>query len=342
MGELKATLDAVRAEIARHRRLNETTTRAVLIDPVLEALGWNIRDMEEVAREYRRGQMRGPVDYALLIRREPRLFVEAKALGEDLTDRRWINQTLGYASVAGTSWIVLTDGNQYTIYNAGAKARAEEKVFRTIHIADGAAAEETLSLLAREALDETRLEVLWRQQHVDARIRTALEGLARDPIDPAFVRFLRKKVEGLEPQEIRSALGRAQITVGFPPIAGASAESERGTGTRHPPVRPPGPEITLKDLIDAGIVKPPLDLSRTYKGQELRARIEPDGRVRFGNEVVDSLSRAGSLAMASVRGKVRGKLPSVDGWTFWRFMGENGKATLIDEKRRALRQKRTS
>jgi predicted type IV restriction endonuclease len=69
--------------------------------PILEALGWDIRDWDEVHREYRGKSVDSPVDYALKIMRTPRLFLEAKGLGEDLSDRKWVAQVLGYATVAG-------------------------------------------------------------------------------------------------------------------------------------------------------------------------------------------------------------------------------------------------
>ena len=87
--------------------------------------------------------------------------------------------------------------------------------------------------------------------------------------------------------------------------------------------------------VAAGIVRPPLNLVRTYKGKEVRARIEPDGRIRFGDKVVDSLSMAGSLAKASVSGKVRGKYPAAAGWAFWRYADEAGRLRPVD----ALRQR---
>ncbi len=44
-----------------------------------------------------------------------RLFVEAKDLGKDLSDRKWISQILGYATVVGAEWCVLTNGDEYRI-----------------------------------------------------------------------------------------------------------------------------------------------------------------------------------------------------------------------------------
>jgi predicted type IV restriction endonuclease len=91
----------------------------VLAYPVLRALGWDVGNLEEVQQEYKRRPRDKPVDYALLLLRTPRLFVEAKSLGQNLSDRRWANQIMGYATVAGVEWVVITNGSAATIPSGG-------------------------------------------------------------------------------------------------------------------------------------------------------------------------------------------------------------------------------
>ena len=74
----------------RNENIGEQNTKAALIDPLLAALGWDVEDIDEVSREYRRKSQDNPVDYALFMLRSPRLFVEAKGLEKDLRDRKWI------------------------------------------------------------------------------------------------------------------------------------------------------------------------------------------------------------------------------------------------------------
>jgi len=75
----KAT-DRVRDYHDRRVRLTESDTIRVLILPVLEALSWDLQDVEEVRSEYRHASADNPVDYALFLHATPKLFVEAKAL----------------------------------------------------------------------------------------------------------------------------------------------------------------------------------------------------------------------------------------------------------------------
>src|SRR5687768_3194135 len=112
----------------RPEGLNEADTKAAFIDPILSALGWELRDPFSVSQQYRHKPQDNPVDYALFILRAPAMFVEAKALNRDLSDYKWISQTLAYANAAGVEWCVLTNGD--------AKAEAEKKVFRRVRLSD--------------------------------------------------------------------------------------------------------------------------------------------------------------------------------------------------------------
>ncbi|GGC72540.1 hypothetical protein GCM10011504_57610 [Siccirubricoccus deserti] len=97
-------------------RISEQDTKRILITPAVEALGWDILDIDKVRNEYRHNSADNPVDYALFLNRSPVLFVEAKPLGHSLNDRKWIVQTINYANAAGVDWCVLTNGAEWRIY----------------------------------------------------------------------------------------------------------------------------------------------------------------------------------------------------------------------------------
>jgi hypothetical protein len=128
-----------------------------LIVPVLRSLEWDLEDLEEVRLEYRRRPADKPVDYALLLQRNPTLFVEAKALDETLEDQKWANQIVSYAAVAGVEWVVLTNGDEYRMYNAHAPVPVEEKLFRTVRVSESVdEAADALGLLSNPACSRTR------------------------------------------------------------------------------------------------------------------------------------------------------------------------------------------
>jgi len=70
-GSFSKTLAKVRDRISQIRErgdhLSEQDTKAILIEPVLAALGWRLDDIADVRREYRAKPQDNPVDYALLV-----------------------------------------------------------------------------------------------------------------------------------------------------------------------------------------------------------------------------------------------------------------------------------
>ena len=335
---LVAALLRVQNRIQRIREqkesIGEQNTKAVLIDPVLSALGWSLEELDEVSPEYRRKPQDNPVDYALFMLQSPRLFVEAKALEKDLNDRKWISQTLSYATVAGVEWCVLTNGDEYRRYNAHAAVPVEEKLFRVVQLSDGAQAEythDTLELLSKNKMGENLLNVLWKAHFIDRRVKVVLDGLFQNE-DSGLIRLIRKATPELNPGEIRESLRRAVIRIDFP-IMPWPAPSPVA-----PPQPPAGPQtphtlgVQVADLIHAGLINPPLELERDYKGVHLKATIQQDGRVVFDSEGYDSLSTAAGIARKSVIGAPPGRLyPQTNGWTFWKYADpETGTLEEID------------
>jgi len=352
------TLAQVREKILRYRGspIGEQNTKAALVEPVLRALGWDVGDPEEVWREYRRKNTDNPVDYALLILRTPRLFIEAKALGGDLDEPRWASQIMGYAVVSGVEWVVLTNGDEYRVYNSHAPVPVEEKLFRTIRISDDQARTvEALELLSKERMKEKWINILWKAHFVDRQVLTAIEALfaSADP-DPALVRLLARRLPALSASDIKTALGRARINLDFPvePVAANdisaarnlhAVESAQATSVRSSEHRKATPwrDVSIQDLIAAGFIQPPLDLKKDYLGRRVTARVESNGRVTYAGKSYSSLSIAGGMARASVAGAPPGKqYPHTNGWIFWRFEDQDGRLKALDELRQRYFQRK--
>lgn len=342
--EFQPTLRAVadKARRFKERGLGEQNTKASLVEPVLEALGWDIRDPDEVHREYRPTGKDSPVDYALKLMRKARLFVEAKGLGETLSDRKWIAQVLGYATVAGVEWCVLTDGDEYRFYNASAPIDAEEKMFCRVKLTDGKDAEAAaaLDLISRKNLEQNLLDVLWVSHFVDRRVKAALTDLLGGA-DKAVVRFIRKRAPKLNPKEIAESLRRLEVRIESPAVLlspsraaapaspKAAAKPKRGRKARSQV------GVSLRDVIGAGVLKPPVRLFRRYKGRDIEATLQPDGTVEFQGSTYESCSTAAEVA----RGTVTGRRMNTNGWSFWQYADEAGKKRILDVARRALRNR---
>lgn len=347
--KLSETVQNMRARIGRYqdRSLGEQNTKASLIEPILEALGWDVRDPDEVYREFKANSRDNPVDYALTLLRKPRLFVEAKGLGEDMADRKWISQVLAYAVVAGVEWCVLTDGNEYRFYNATVAVDAEEKLFCRIKLSDSHEVEaaKTLSLISRANMEENLLEVLWNAHYVDRRVKQALHQMCTAP-EKGIVRLIRRRVSKLTPREIVQSLRRLDFRIEIPsplPEAGVvkvkpkdSEKTGEKTGEKtekkeRKKARAGRTEygVTLQSIIDAGYLKPPLRLFRKYKGQVVEAQLLANGTVEFGKRVFPSCSTAGEEARAAVTGRRM----NTNGWSFWRFTDGDGKKCSLDSAR---------
>ncbi|PWU08145.1 MAG: restriction endonuclease [Terriglobia bacterium] len=330
----------------RREVIGEENTKATLIEPLLSALGWDIEELEEVRREYKRKPQDKPVDYALFLIREPRLFIEAKALGEDLTNRKWASQVLGYATVVGVRWCVLTDGDEYRLYNAHAEVDVDEKLFRSVRISISDEGQQihtlqTLTLLSKEKMGENLLNVLWNAHFVDRKVKGAVEQLFKTE-DLELIKLLRKKTTGLGRSEILASLKRAApIRLEFPVVRvnvdAKSKQTRPGNGPRTSRARAEKKksltnlEVRLTDLIAAGLINAPLGLEKEYKGVHLKAVVQTDGTVLLDSISYDSLSTAGGMARKSVIGSPPDRAyPQTNGWTFWKFRNESGKLMEID------------
>ena len=249
---------------------------------------------------------------------------------------------MGYAAVAGVRWVALTNGDEYRLYNAHASVPVEEKLFRKVRVADPeSGAAETLALLSKENVAE--LEALWQEDFVDRQVQQAIDGLFEPEPDAGLVRLLRRSLPNFKPGEIRAAVMRLRSVAASQPAVDRSRPPEREALDEQPQkvhgAGTPWGGVTLGDIISSGLLRPPVDLSRRYKGHDLTARIELDGRVGFGGTVYGSLSVAAQHARRTVIGS--DKRAQTNGWTFWRFRDAAGELRELDTLRQRLWESRT-
>lgn len=347
--ELGRVIETIRKRIQqirdRREAIGEQNTKATLVDPLLAALGWDLQEIDEVRREHRRKPQDNPVDYALFLNRNECLLIEAKSLEKDLGERRWVAQNISYAAVAGVKWCVLTNGDEYRIYNSHAEVDVDEKLFRKVSIteSDPKALIETIVLLSKEQMRGSLLDELWKAHFIDRRVRLALESLLNEDDGP-LIRAISKRAGGVTQAETRASLKRAKITLDFPapkvleastlaPVA--AARRTRKAAGRMPAPTPPGATNALTELIRKAGLPLPLALEKLYKGVELEACVEVNGTVSFGGRIYDSLSTAGAEARKSVlQLPANEPAPATNGWTFWKYRDpQTGAECLIDNIR---------
>ncbi|MGD1097876.1 MAG: hypothetical protein ABSB35_38545 [Bryobacteraceae bacterium] len=349
---LANAVDVVRKRIQQIRDrkeiLGEQNTKAALIDPILMALGWDLQEIDEVRREYRRKPQDNPVDYALFLNRTECLFIEAKSLEKDLNDRKWISQNLSYATVVGVRWCALTNGDEYRIYNSHAAVDVEQKLFRSVRVSDAANAgyvTDTLHLLSKEQMQGRLLDELWKVHFIDGNVSRSIESLLANE-DSGLIRLICKKTKGVTPSEVRASLKRAKIRIDFPvpAISGAAKGSRfmRPVGQKARRTTATVADATVGDLIQAGLIRAPFRIEREHKGVHLTGLVRQDGKVEFDGQAYDSLSTAAGMARKSVSGAPTGRpYPQTNGWTFWLYSDEEGGGLReIDHLRQAYSAQR--
>ena len=208
-----------------YKGLSEQDTKAVLVEPLLEIVGWAVRDPAQVSREDRPGER--PVDYSLKLRGKPQVVVECKRLSNRLDSRRDLEQALAYASAGGVKWCVLTNGSVLRIYNSLAQEVATKKLLEELDLVDvGApdgvpvdAAVEVLSLISPENVDSGEIDRVWDQRYMRAKVRDTVAKIWSGP-DPDLVKLVRKRLKDrgdtLSKRETRDSLKTLDVRVRGP------------------------------------------------------------------------------------------------------------------------------
>lgn len=217
MNTIVLCIEGLQAKLEKHRKddLKETPTRVIFTDVLLQALGWDVRDPDEVELECPTIDGKS-VDYSLKINGKPVLFVEAKPLNDPLTDVKSITQVVGYAANAGVEWCILTNGVTYKIYHSPEKAEAPDKLLFDVSLDSkenkGMPAQqiaERLSRFSREAMAKGVLDEIGKETFAMGKIRKALDKMFLEPPN-ALVRLVRSTIgdDTIKPAQVKNALTR--------------------------------------------------------------------------------------------------------------------------------------
>jgi predicted transport protein len=215
MSKLIKCIETLQLSLEKHKKqdLKEYPTRTIFIDPLLEALGWDVRDPDNVELEYPTIDNKS-VDYALKINHEPVLFIEAKPLNDNLDDVKAITQVVGYAANAGVEWCILTNGVKYKVYRASEKAEAPKKLLFEISLDpkdnEGTRIEQIAELFyrfSRDSMAKGVLDEIGEQIFTVGKVRKALDKIFIDPPN-TFIRLIRETIDDdtIKPKQIVEAI----------------------------------------------------------------------------------------------------------------------------------------
>ena len=194
--EVRKVLQSVKDRLAMPggAKVNEATTRAHFISPLLVALGY--QSIDDVLFEYYLPDGKQFLDYRLVVDGKPRVAVEAKALDVPLTDQH-AAQAVSYASVLGDEWAVVTNARHWRLYHAFAQAPLADKLILTADLvgwqsdAQFDSMFEQLWLVSKESFVTADGPASWlASQRLDHLLRDALT----DPASPE-IKYIRKQLD---------------------------------------------------------------------------------------------------------------------------------------------------
>ncbi len=241
MNKLVQLIEATRAklDVLRRHALKETPTRTIVIDPLLEALGWDVRDPDEVQLEYPTVDGKS-VDYGLKLNRKCVLFVEAKALEDPLTDVKAITQVVNYANSGGIVWCILTNGLTWKVYRSIENCPAPDKLMYEVSIdprdSEGMLVSDIARQMwrfSREEIAKGTLDRLGEQTFMDGKVRKALDKIMAAAPRP-LLKIVRESMgdQTITPQQIKESLSRIwrRSAVGGLIAAGVSPGMDMSVG----------------------------------------------------------------------------------------------------------------
>lgn len=243
LDNLSSALAKVRKDLSERqkkgtlKKLNEGQTKAGFIEPILNALGWDTRNINEVTPEHSlpKGGPNGgggSVDYALFLENDenPALLLETKKLGMyPLSEHHQsVRQAVDYGYLNGIRWCALSNGIEYHVYSSLDPGRLEQQLLVKIDISKSESSESAareMSILSRESLKKQVLDTLWETLHVDYLIKSEVSDVLSEPkFRESLARRIRQKVEsnrafsGIMPKSIAASISRAEIAISYPPI----------------------------------------------------------------------------------------------------------------------------
>jgi predicted type IV restriction endonuclease len=275
----RSKIETFRSKIERSRgaSLKEQPTKTTIIEPVLDALGWDTRDHDEVQTEFSTSDGKS-ADYALKINGKPVLLIEAKALNDPLTEVKDIAQVVAYAATEGIVWCVLTNGVKWKVYCSLEAGKAADKMMFEVTLdsreSNGLSIQqlsEQLWRFSRAGMTTGALDELRDLIFTDKKVQRALDAIML-AVPVSFVDRVKNEISDkkLSSQQIRESVIR---------IWGAKGNIQTST-----------PSTNL-ELVDS-------DSNR----QVTSSAVAAGGRLRtksFGNERVTCLDGAAKVLAES-------------------------------------------
>jgi len=350
-------LSDIREKLTKNYFQNEEHVRISLVLRILFELGWDIWNPKEVNSEFKAvpNEDISRVDIALFSNEylPPLIFIEIKSVGKIDTDLFRIEKQLrDYNRNNTAQFSIITDGKKWRFYYSQTGGEFSQKCFKVIDIMQNDLSDIinslTLFLSKDEILSgnskkeaERLLKLNQKQRALEDALPRARRMISEYPF-PSLPRALVEIVSKLgftineeEAKEFAQKSTQKNIIKGqFPKkriVNTQNNDYEKDTTVRNGNKKY-YEKIKIKDLINAGIIKPSTVICNTYKGMRFKARILENGEIRVLNNKPATFK---SLSKAAVH--ITGN--SVNGWGWWKIQDEKGNEVPLDVFREKLKKK---
>jgi len=202
-GDVETYVERSKSLIESSPQMDEQNTKAKLIRPLIELLGWDVYSSEvelEYSMQIGRGNTRA--DYALILEGTPVVFIEAKGCDATLTDSDR-SQLKSYMRQTGVDWGLLTNGAKFEILKRRTNStRPDEVILGTPSLDELVDEYELLELLSRELVESGEADrIAERMEATKRAVRTLRTDKER--IAERVTQIITDEVEDLPAQEIQ-------------------------------------------------------------------------------------------------------------------------------------------
>ncbi|MFX1567597.1 MAG: hypothetical protein ACFFCV_04425 [Promethearchaeota archaeon] len=199
----------------KSQNLNEEDTRGILIDPMLQELGWNIFDVNEISRNSKTTSGKF-IDYILKFN-GTQIYLEAKPLSSKLTQKFQVQAT-NYAYEDNITFCVLTNGNRYQIFETFKRGTVSERLIIDISLDDEKISldkkVECLTFISKESIKNGDLESFHRNLNGQNELLTKIDGTDKPLEFKVFILTLREKILALG-KDITEVYYHQHCAIGF-------------------------------------------------------------------------------------------------------------------------------
>ncbi len=191
----------------KDKDINEENTRGILIDPLLQALGWDIFNLNEVLRNEKTSSG-GYVDYILKTDNQI-IYLEAKQINSRLINK-FQTQATNYAYEDNVHFCVLTNGNQYQIFETYRKGTVTDRLLVDIKLNDNEISSdkklEHINFISKASVQKGNLERMNEILNLQNKVYEVVQTLFSNP-NHKFIEIISLELEqDFEPESIRKAI----------------------------------------------------------------------------------------------------------------------------------------